>query len=201
MGYRKNPDLVSQRKAADPTLLADLERCKPTKWVTVKDAVVTERLAYRIRECLYIAARYPRRFPELAKASENFAIHIVEDGLVEARWKTGGTETGVQTWGSQQEGEVQGKIVSVTKYSTAEGLKNAWMEHLPSSDPLHFKQTLLSYEEMVDLYTWATHRTPRLMLLADEPNEKITISLLDPTVLEFAWAPTPGMEEEEEIDI
>lgn len=201
MGYRKNPDLVAQRKQADPALLANLEKGLPDKWKTAKDPVPTERLAFKIRECLYIAARYPKRFPALAKASENFAIHIVEDGLVEARWKTGRTETGVQIWSSTQEGEVQGKIVSVTKHTTAEELKNAWMEHLPSSDPLHFTQTLLSYDELVDLFTWATHRTPRLMLLVDESNEKITVSLRDPSVQEFAWSPTTEPEEEEELDV
>src|SRR5438045_3633207 len=91
MGYSVNPGLVEERKE----LLKDLAAGQTTKWVTRKDPQSTRHLAYKIREALSIAARYPQQFPELARAAELFSIHEVEDGIVEARFKGDKTATSV----------------------------------------------------------------------------------------------------------
>lgn len=184
MGYSVNPELVEQRRS----MMTKLEQGLPQSWTCAPDPQSTRRLAFQIRETLKVAARFPLRFPELAQASANFAIVEVADGLVEARFKgKSGTATipDVPTHGL----EPQGKPVPNLLMSTAEQVIQVWKDHLPSSDPIHFIQTRLDTLEMTKLYNWAQNWKPHLMLLVDEPNLKLTLSLMDMSVKEFTWQP------------
>lgn len=185
MGYSVSPETVERiQRELDLSVLA---AGKPCKWQVTKDPLVTRRKAFRIREALSIAARFPQTFPELARAAEHFAIHIVEDGLIEARWKVGKTESSVASTTPTFGGETHGIPVPSVSLRSAGDVIDSWRRHLPSSDPLHFTSTALSPEELLVLYTWAQENG--LMLLVDSERETLTVSLIEPSVLEFAWHP------------
>lgn len=194
MAYSTNPATVESRLAdlvVGPGLQL-LQQSTPASWSFTQDPLITQRTARQIREALAIAARYPKRFPELASAAEHFVIKVVRDGYIEAVFKsTPKTETSFSNTSPIHGLEPQGRLVQSVGPATAEEVKNAWQEHLPSSDALHFTSTGLDEQELYDLWEWTVHHTPRLMMLYDEDRATLTVSLLDPTVLEFAWSP-PG---------
>lgn len=185
MGYSVNPQLVERRRH----LLENLERGIQTAWVlNERDPIKTKQQAYDIREALYIASLYPKRFPKLAEAHKRFSIHIIEPGRIEARVKAGRTEMSVASVAIQG-GEVHGRPTALVGMSTAESVIDSWKQHLPSSDPLHFTNTLLDAEELLKLHAWTRTWKPKLMLLVSEENHTLTVSHIDPTMKEFAWQP------------
>jgi hypothetical protein len=204
MSYGINPEAVERLREAWPAEMAELEAGRPCKWACLSDPLITQRLAWRIRNALRIASRYPNRFPALAQAAKNFSIHVVRDGLIEARWKPGATQTEAELGSTPTHGgmdEPHGKAQPSISLSRADEVIEAWQRHLPSSDPLHFTSTLLGHTEMVALYTWAVHNTPRLMLLVDEDRHTLTVSLHDTSAVEFAWHPPKAAPLPEKFDL
>jgi hypothetical protein len=205
MAYSTNPATVENR-LEDPVTgpgLQALQRGEQTNWSVTKDPLITQRVARQLREVLYLAARHPRRFPELSIAAERFVIKVVRDGYLEAVHKsTPKTEASTSNNTPIHGLEPQGKLVRVVGLVSAKDVKDSWQAHLPSSDPLHFTSVGLDEEEMYDLYQWAVSHEPRLMLLYDEDRATLTVSLVDPTVLEFAWTPAEVVvEAEERLDV
>jgi hypothetical protein len=199
MSYGINPETVEKLRPE----LTELEAGHPCKWEVAQDPLITHRKAYRIREALKIASRYPRRFPALAEAAKNFSIHIIRDGLIEARWKVT-PEAAVALGAVPTHGGMDasaGKPQPSVGVSSAIEIIKAWRDHLPSSDPLHFVSTLLSVKELSDLYTWAVTNTPKLMLLVDESRRTLTLSLRDTSALEFSWHPPKAAPLPEKFDL
>lgn len=191
MGYSTNPEIVERRKH----LLHNLERGIEMRWVVEKDPMKTQRYAYDIREALYIASLYPKRFPKLAHAHKVFTISIVEAGWIQAKRKV---ERGdIEIHGL----EVQGKPVPQVGLRSAAEVIEAWQKHLPSSDPLHFTQVQLTLADMVELHAWATGNQPHLVLLYHEENKTLTVTLPQEGVEEFAWHPPKVEEEVERLDL
>jgi hypothetical protein len=191
MGYSVNPTLVEQRRA----LVSNLERGIETSWViSSNDPADTQRHAYDIRETLYIASLYPKRFPKLAEAYRLFSIHVVRPGRIEARRKAGNGDITVQGL------ETYGKPVPLIGLS-AEEIIQSWMSHLPSNDALHFTQCKLSYDDLIGLHAWVSSRKPKMMMLWDEATSRLTLSLNDPTVEEYAWKPTEVRPPQENLDV
>lgn len=200
MAYSVNPETIENRRPMYKEFYKALESGKPAKIEIARDPLVTRRVARQLREVLYIAARYPERYPKLAEAAERFAIVEVRDGLIEARFKPTKVETSFRVETSIQGLEPQGKPVPSVNVTTAAQIIESWKKHLPSSDPIHFKQTVLDEVELTKLWEWATSWKPKLMILIGD--HTLTLSHRDPTVSEFAWRPINAVdEEEEELDV
>lgn len=198
MAYSLNPALVVQRKH----LLVDLAKGLPTSWRVSGGLEETRRVAYRIREALFIAARNPEKFPELARAYDSFSIHVVDDGLVEARPKSMPTVS----YGAPEDttpihgvGEASFRAVRQVGLSTADELITAWNAHQPSSDPLLFQRTTLSVDELTKLWAWAQHPPKRMILVGED---HVTLSLYEAEVAAIAaWSPPSDPVPEESYDI
>lgn len=198
MGYSVNPELVEQRKS----LLQPLAEGRTARWDCDPDPVETKRFVYALREALSIAALYPKRFPQLAVAAENFAIVIAAPGVVEARVKRGKTEASVSSDVATHGLETQGKPVPQVGMTKARDIVKSWQSHLPSSDPLHFTQTWLPLEELVELHAFCKENTPTLMMLVDEEQGLLTVSLFDASIADFIWGPpSPPAVPEKEFDL
>lgn len=198
MGYSVNPSLVEQRRS----LLQPLAAGRTTRWTCNTDPVETKRLLYSIREALYIASLYPLRFPEFAGAAENFAIVAVAPGIIEAKVKRGKTETSATSTVATHGLEPQGRVVPSVGVSSADEVIASWQKHLPSSDPIHFTDTHLPFEELVILHDFCKQNTPTLMLLVDESLGLLTVSLFDGQIAEFGWnPPKPKKKEKEKFDL
>lgn len=185
MGYRNNPELVEQRMYLLEPLLSG-ENCYWSISPPTRDEA--ENVAFKIREALRIARQWKNRFPDLAKIANEFSIHVVGPGRLEGRRKT---HTRVETGelGAPTQGlEPFGKEVPQDHLFSADQVIASWRLHQPSNDPLSFTHTALSYEEMVKLWTWCQAQVPKLVLLASD--ERLTVSLKDPTIEEFTWKPT-----------
>lgn len=185
MGYSVNPELVEQRKS----LLQPLAEGRTTRWNCDPDLIETKRFVYALREALHIAALYPKRFPKLAKAAEDFAIVVVGPGMVEAKVKRGKTESSMSSDVAVHGLEAQGRVVPSVGIQKADDIIDSWQKHLPSNDPLHFTQTQLSFEELVELFIFCKNNTPTLMMLVDEEQGLLTVSPFDGSIKEFAWSP------------
>lgn len=191
-----SPKTVENRRE----LLKDLEAGKTTRWTTAVDPLATRRLANQIREALFVARKFPEQFPALAQAAERFSIHIVTDGLIEARVKPTKTETSASSSVPTHGGETLGtERTSLVGLGSAAQVINSWKAHLPSSDALHFTRTQLSQGELRELYKWTRTWKPKLMILVGD--DTLTLSLWDVTIKEFAWHPPRVSEPEEKFDV
>ncbi len=185
MAYSINPELVEQRREEfDLDSLAQGAK----RWkITPPDGPSTRRAVYRIREALYIAQMHPERFPLIAQAADKYSIHYIEPGVIEAKLKhSPSVETqGVATHGG---GNLPwGKELATVGPTKADECIDAWQKHLPSSDPVNFPNTTLSDEELQQLWTWATRRNPRLMILVGAGT--VTLSLRMAEMDTYAWSP------------
>lgn len=198
MGYSTNPELVEQRKS----LLQPLAEGRTTRWTPDSDPTETKRFVYSLREALHIAALYPQRFPELARAAEKFTIVTTAPGSVEARFKHGKTETSVSSDAPTHGLEPQGKLVQQVGMLSADDVIESWRSHLPSNDPLHFTDTRLDFEELAVLWAFCVANVPKLMILVDEEQGLLTVSPFDGSIEEFAWSPPePAPPPEKEFNL
>lgn len=198
MAFSINPQLAEQRRVE---LNLDALAEGAQRWRTTPDPVITRRLAYRIREALYIGNMYPERFPILAMAYDRYAIHIIEPGIIEAKLKSNPT---VQSSGITPQhggGAPWGREQATVGPSAADEIIDAWQKHLPSSDAMNFPQTTLTDDELMKLWEWATRRNPRLMILVGAGT--ITVSLRQAEMDSYAWSPPapPKQEPKTEFDI
>lgn len=180
MPYSTNPALLVQRMSE----MLELKAGRACQWHTTADPQITQRLATRIRENLWIAHTYPKIFPELAQAYHAFSIHVVGPGVVEAKpWPdiTLAASTG-EPWGKAYE-------ISTVARTTAQQCIDAWMAHLPSNDPVNFQQTTLPDDELQALWHWAiqTDTHPKLMILKGPGH--MTLALAVSSMESVAWHP------------
>lgn len=192
MAYSLNPQLVRDRAV----LLAPLAEGKATAWACESDPAATRRLAYRIRECLWIAAQRANRaeFPELARAAERFTIVVVKPGLVEARPKQALHASLVPTQVLQGAAvyEPARPNVPTVGLTEAEQLIDSWRATQPSNDPLRFNDTRLSLDELTKLHKWASDPAHHLMVIVGPTH--VTLAKFDKRVAgDVAWTPPkPG---------
>jgi hypothetical protein len=189
MGYSNNPELVEARR----DLLAPLERGESCQWKIPGGWPETKQAAFKIREALRIAGLYPQRFPALAEAASRFAIHIVAQGLIEARLRsTPNVETApthVFTPQSQAIDQPLGRDIPTVGITTAEQVILSWMHRGPSNDPLRLTSVAMSQEELTQLWRWTEAHTPKLMILLNESNQTMVVSLHDMSMREYAFNP------------
>lgn len=195
MGYSNNPDLVEARR----DLLEPLTRGGPCQWQIAGGWHETRQAAFKIREALRIAAMYPARFPVLAEAASRYSIHVVAQGLIEARPRSvPNVETAPASsslpdvsFVPQSQGIDQplGKEIPTIGMTTAEEVIRSWMYRGPSNDPLRLLGVALPQEELLTLWRWAESHTPKLMLLLNESNQTMVVSLHDMSMREYAFNP------------
>lgn len=204
MGYSLNPNLVTQRLH----LIKPLLEGNPWAWeIDAPDPLVLRRKLSEIREALYIAERYPDRFPDLSKLRKSYVLRIVSDTRIEATPRTASTTiSGAPATGDTPLhglGSFTVEVVPTVAPTTAEEVISAWNGHLPSSDPIHFKQAALNVEEMTKVHDWCADHQPKLMMVWASGAKVLTISLFEIGAAKIiAWVP-PGkpQTEEEALDL
>lgn len=202
-GYSKNP-LTAEKMLP---YLGPIIRGELCTWQTNEGEA--DYFAYKVREALYVARLHqemyqravdvPQPFPEgvsqsrgaemvaIAKMAERLRIVVTSRSTVEARFAKGTpealvlTSSATPTHGLENPGR---SVVTITK-QTIWSIKEAWRSSQPSNTPLHFPNASLSYEEMVELYGWATE----MGLILFEVDGALTVQRKTLDLVEFAWAP------------
>ena len=192
MAYSESKITVERRMP----LLKELSEGRSCKWTTPPGRA--QALARQIREALAVAAKHPEDFPGLASAAGLFKIEVPNSTTVQAvikerptvqqeMWTPPSMEDvlgeGRGGGGSQTFGAPQARVGLV---SAAEVI-DAWAKHLPSNDLIHFPQTILPYDELLQLYHWARTRRPRLMFFV--PEGSLTLSVAEDDVEAHSWHP------------
>lgn len=213
-GYSKNP-LTAEKMLP---VLGPIIRGELCTWQT--DEGDADYFAYKLREAFYIARLYQREFEKqaskfqlgmelpikdandaikaealaaVAKMAERIRIVVTSRSTVDARFAKGTpealvlTSTATPTSGYENPGR---SVVTITK-QTVWSIKEAWKASQPSNTPLHFPNATLSYEELVELYGWATE----LGLILFEVDGALTVQRKTLDLIEFAWAPTAVAED------
>lgn len=211
-GYSKNPSTAEKMLPLLGPLIAG-ELCT---WQTNEGEA--DYFAYKVREALYVARLHKNRFQKIwdesldpdnypvdnedkiagdllavAKMAERIRIVVTGRSTVEARFAKGTPEalvlagSATPTSGYENPGR---SVVTITK-QTVWSIKEAWKASQPSNTPLHFPNAGLSYEELVELYAWATP----LGLLLFEVDGALTLQRKTLDLVQFAWAPTPQAED------
>lgn len=198
MGYSSNPAVLEARRE----LLVELELGRACRWTCKPDRDVTRRKAYEIREALYIASIHPEDYPALALAHKAFAIKIIKPGLIEAVRKPGVEAADLKPKNDIPVHGIEpfGRPVQTVAVSSAREVIKAWEDHAPSLDAINFPQSTLSVVELTVLWHWANEHTPRLMILGGEADGFLTLSLRDPEMGDYAWAPPKPTTTEESFD-
>lgn len=125
-------------------------------------------LAYKIREALSIAKRFPGEYPELARAADQFRIEVLDNDNVQAVQKRNWT-TQVMAMQASGNGSISGATVTQgMEYAgrphelvgplTAVQVIGFWQEGQPSNGPFTFPGSQLDQHEMEKLYEWATEQ-------------------------------------------
>lgn len=201
MGYSKSTDRV--RKLMP--YLAPLLEGKECAW-KVQPGSDPERVAYRIREALHIAADNAKLFPELALAHSKYKVGL-DRGMVVARLVTANQVEQVPLErGIPQVVEPPSRSLptldvflqtkDVANFSSLlEGPKTAteivdiWRKIEPNQ-PVNFPEANMPYRELYLLYKWAGLAQPRLMLMVE--GASVTVAPYDADVAEYAWSPDDG---------
>jgi hypothetical protein len=187
MAYSTNPGLIAER--AD--LLDRLAAGQACAWECDPDPQATQRLAYRIRECLAIATRYSEDFPALAEAAKRFSIVIVRDGLVEAKAKQANHASAVVVGAAapmvQTPLAVARPNAQTVGLTRADELIAAWISVQPSNDPLRFEQTTLSDIELRALHAWTSDPMHHLAILVGDGH--VTLTRFKKGIEAIAWTP------------
>ena len=194
MGYSKSLETLEKFYP----YIQPLEKGENYVWITEPGA--TGRLAYKIRECFYIANLHASRYPRLAEVSRHFTIEeITGTNKVQARWTSAPTESLILSSGyatvSPQHG---GNATSPTRAIATSGeqtmftIIEAWRTSQPSNTPIHFPSARLSETELEGLYRWARAWKPPLMLMVDDGS--LTVGPIEDDVEQYSWHPANEVE-------
>lgn len=170
-----------------------LEKGENYVWVTEQG--FTGKLAYKIRECFYIASLYPVQYPRLAEVARHFVIEeVAGTNKVQARWTSAPTEalvlsSGYATVSPQHGGTVAslGRTIATSGEQTMFTVIEAWRASQPSNTPIHFPSARLSDTELLGLYNWAKAWKPPLMLMVDE--DSLTVGPVEDDIEQYSWHP------------
>lgn len=205
-GYSKNP-LTAEKMLP---VLGPIIRGELCTWQTNEGEA--DYFAYKVREALFVARLHKDRFQKIwdesldpnnypvddedmiagdllaiAKMAERIRIVVTSRSTVEARFAKGTPEALVLASGATPTSGYENpgrSVVTITK-QTVWSVKEAWKAAQPSNTPLHFPNAGLSYEELVELYGWATE----LGLILFEVDGALTVQRKTLDLVEFAWAP------------
>lgn len=173
-------------------LLPLLEPLKtgPCVWKAKDDGspAPAKRLAYKLREGLYIAKLNKDQYPELAAAAETYRIEIVNTHTVQARQAASPTEAEVLVGVAPIQGlEKAGRAAATSGQQTAESIIAAWKSAQPSSEPMHFPQANLGEEELLKLYQLVQGLEPEWVFF--EFSGAITLKKPSLGEADLSWSP------------
>ncbi len=173
-----------------------IENGEPYAWITEEG--YAPKLAYKIRECLYIARLHRSRYPELADQADRMVIEVVSSSKVQARVSVAPTEAmilsqGVQSPVSPQHGSSSvtlGRAVATSGEQTAFTIIEAWKRSQPNLTPISFPTAKLDYQQLLALWNWCQSWKPKpLMIMLDE--ESVTLGPREDQVVQYSWQPEP----------
>lgn len=182
MGYSRNPATLLKLRP----ILTELEAGRTCHWRTDSDPF---RLAYKIREALYIAKLYPARFPALAAAADHFTLRVV-DKSVEAIPKSYAQPLDGQMMIGEKDQPSTEPVVFSRFFEgnggqTAMSIIQAWHEAQPSQGALHWPNAHLTKDELIKLYNW----TQEIHWLMFEADGGLTLKPWDDELATYAWSP------------
>lgn len=200
MSYSTNPQLVVERMHD----LLELKAGRACRWrVNPATPHQTKLHAYRMREALNIASKYPHMFPELARAYEAFEIWYIEPGLVEARPAAASNVVAGITNRTTEPARSMAPTVGLWQ---AEDVIEAWRRSQPTNDPINFQSTKLDTAELTKLWNFFQEdaRTnsmehPRWMVLVGDSH--ITLTPWQEEVDKYSWKPAAQPTPEEQFDV
>ncbi len=171
-----------------------LENGEPYAWITEEG--YAPKLAYKIRECLYIARLHPSRYQALADAADRMVIEVVSSSKVQARLSIAPTEAMILTQGSQamvspQHGstnQLLSRAIATSGEQTAFTIIEAWKRSQPNLTPIAFPDAKLNYEQLLALWNWCQTWKPKpLMLMVDE--DSVTLGPREDQIVQYSWHP------------
>lgn len=193
MAYSISPKTLERIRP----LLKPLEEGTSWRWTAPGAARL---LAYKLREGLYIARLYREQYPDLARASENFRIQVIDNDNVQATQKQSFTTevmAAVESHNGEQPTamivsgtEIAGKPHELVGPTSAAQIVGFWTSAQPSNSAFTFPQATLDMAEMVKLYEWATERK----LLIFYSNGRITLQRRTKSLEGLEWTPADGLD-------
>lgn len=183
MGYSKN---ISTLRSMKPQL-ALLIQLKPCRWE--RPGQDADRWAYKIRECLSLATRLVRKnsgdvddwITVLAAAHKQFQIRVISPTLVEASFKTD-LEIALEPTPSVPSQAPHGRAHTIGEVKTLEDMMSVWSGAMPTNDPIHFPECLMSDQELTLAADWAAGLQPPWMLLRPKGTNLVTLAPNDSRV-------------------
>jgi hypothetical protein len=155
---------------------------KSCVWTTEPNE--SHRVAYKIREALYIARLYASEFPELARAARDFRITVTSSREVQAVRVGAHTINSVKELFSESVPVIDLKQLKVEE-ATAASLIDSWLANPEGKH--YFPQAGLSGEELRKLYAWSQSQGLVFFVATDG---SVTLQVTEPSLEDFAWDPT-----------
>lgn len=137
------------------------------------------KLAYKIREALYIAKLHKDQFPQLARASEQFQIQLQLPDKVTAK-KLAATGPVIQVNGDQ---ETRTESLRIEGPQSASTVIEAWLAH--NAKQIHFPEARMDHSDLEALYNWSKKRD----LIMFVSGSGLTIQPATADLEEYGWSP------------
>lgn len=187
MGYSKSKATLDKFRP----FLEQVEKGGFPAW-DVKEGQA-DKLAYRIREALYIARLYPEAYPELARVSAGIRVVVTSPSHVEIKAAVGTPEAVLLADPGESALAVQGianaekPVATQQQNMTAEQVIEAWKGQQPSNSKLTFPYANLEPAELLKLHEWSSKLTPPWLML--EFDGKLTLQPWSRDIADLAWSP------------
>lgn len=179
MGYSKNRDVLEQIKE-DLLKLKEGQAC-----VFSTGTGQGDRLAYKIREAIYVARMFPEEYAEIANRSSSFKVSLLNDHEVRVTRLTKMTiESRPAATVEMGDNVSPPAVEQVAGMQTAESIMQRWS--LSAGEMIYFPEANLSREHLMDLWDWCQENS--LMFFVSD-NGGLTMQTVRSDLVEFSWHP------------
>jgi hypothetical protein len=184
MGYSKNPKTLSRIEGK----LSALAAGQSCSWY-IRNGTA-DQWAYKVREALSIAERFPLHFPALAAVASRVRVYVGTDARTVFAQVSDPMDPveRVQPVTPEREPLNSRGLTLISPTSVAQVVE-FYLRSQPTSEPIRVEGVDFSEEQMLLLWKFAQSRTPAWILLQSMPGS-FTIAPSTPDIPEGAlWRP------------
>lgn len=157
MAYSKSPVTLIRRKRHVESLF----RGERTRWVApFPEGADAATWAYKVRECLHVAFKHKRHFPELFKFAKLYKVKVLNDTTVEAFVEDGEDSTPSMATESKTSQNTPTTLPGTTRFD----IVNAFREGVLGEGPWIFPAVQLGMVDRKKLEAWAKTFEPSLSI-------------------------------------
>lgn len=167
--YSKSPiTLMRRRPHVEPMF-----RGETVRWnAPFPNNATAARWAFCVRECLWVAKKNPKRFPDLARFSDQYIVEVLDEKTVQASIPPefleglAGVSTALVLPQAHQAARAGAhQPITYADAQTRLEIVQCLLKRGPGDGPFYFPNGALSQADLAKLASWGAAQTPALVVL------------------------------------